>query len=373
MSAPETAAGLELSVKVDSRGLDVSLGIGAGEVLAVLGPNGAGKSTLLDVVAGLVAPDAAVVRSGGRTLTDTRAGIAVPPHRRDVALLAQDPLLFPHLSVAANVAFGPRSRGMRARAANAQVRRWLAAVDAAPWAWRRPGQLSGGQAQRVALARALAVEPRLLLFDEPLAALDVAAAPAIRSLLRGVLRDPQRRDHGRTAVLVTHDIVDALTLADRVVVLESGRIAEQGTVAQVLSRPRSAFAARIAGVNLLLGPAVTTGPGTAGLRAGDVTVVGRYAELPAPGSAAAAVFSPAAVAVHRAVPEGSPRNVFRVRIAELTDRGGVIRVQAAPAHGTATGLVADLTPAAVAELGLAVGAEVWFVVKATEVQVYSLT
>ncbi|WP_082870680.1 ATP-binding cassette domain-containing protein [Nocardia terpenica] len=253
-------SGLRVAVRLAERGLDVELTVGPGEVLAVLGPNGAGKSTLLDIVAGLLPPDGGEVRLAGRVLTDVAKGIAVPPHRRGVSLLAQDPLLFPHLSVAANVAFGPRSRGVGGRAAAEIAREWLRAVDATDLAARRPGGLSGGQAQRVALARALAVRPRLILLDEPMAALDVTVAPAMRALLHRVLREPARNTHAPSAVLVTHDIVDALTLADRVVVLEAGRIVEQGPVGEVLSRPRSTFAAHIAGVNLLMGTAIAPIP-----------------------------------------------------------------------------------------------------------------
>ncbi len=385
-------AGLEVSARVAERGLDVDFSVAPGEVVAVLGPNGAGKSTVLEVVAGLVAPDGGHVRLAGKALTDVASGVAVPPHRREISLLAQDPLLFPHLTAAANVAFGPRSRGGRAWSA-AVARRWLGAVDAAALAERRPGELSGGQAQRVALARALAVEPRVLLLDEPMAALDVTAAPAMRTLLRRVLRQP-RDSHAPSTILVTHDIVDALTLADRVVVLEAGRIVEQGPVAAVLSRPRSAFAARIAGVNLMIGTAIGTaepvpfpdpaaGDADVGrdrdaddphplraVRCGADVVHGRCGDHWRPGVEAAAVFSPSAVAVHREPPTGSPRNVFRVRVAELTDRGGIIRVQAGERADGDPGPAADLTPAAAAELRLAPDLEVYFAVKATEVQVY---
>ncbi|WP_245713508.1 sulfate/molybdate ABC transporter ATP-binding protein [Nocardia vaccinii] len=377
-SVVSDTAGLEVSVRLAQRGVDVELAVAPGEVLAVLGPNGAGKSTLLEIVAGLVRPDAGHVRLGGRTLTDIVAGVAVPAHRRQVSLLAQDALLFPHLTAAANVAFGPRSRGMRSRAAAAVAREWLRAVDAIEFAGRRPGQLSGGQAQRVALARALAVEPRVVLLDEPMAALDVSAAPAMRTLLRRVLRDAEissrRAGPAPSALLVTHDIVDALTLADRVAVVESGHIVEQGPAAEVLSRPRSAFAARIAGVNLMIGTAEARASerdsGTGRVRCAADAIQGRAESPWTPGGRAAAVFSPAAVAVYRGRPEGSPRNVFRVRVAELTDRGGVVRVHAAD-RADGPGMIADLTPAAVAELALVPGEEVYFTVKAGEVQVYS--
>ncbi|MFF3568369.1 sulfate/molybdate ABC transporter ATP-binding protein [Nocardia jiangxiensis] len=372
------ADGLEVSVRLAQRGLEVELQVAPGEVLAVLGPNGAGKSTLLEIVAGLVRPDAGHVRLGRRVLTDTGAAVAVPAHRREVSLLAQDALLFPHLTAAANVAFGPRSRGMRSRAAAAVAQEWLRAVDAIEFAGRRPGELSGGQAQRVALARALAVEPRVVLLDEPMAALDVAAAPAMRILLRRALRDAEmssrRAGPAPSAILVTHDIVDALTLADRVVVVESGHIVEQGPVADVLSRPRSAFAARIAGVNLMIGTAEPAAAqqdsGTGLVRRGADLIQGRAESPWMPGVRAAAVFSPAAVAVYREHPQGSPRNVFHVHVAELTDRGGVIRVHTADREDGVAGMVADLTPAAIAELGITPGEQVYFTVKAVEVQVY---
>lgn len=366
-----TEPGLSVSARVAARDFRIDLEVAAGEVLAVLGPNGAGKSTLLDVIAGLVVPDEGAVSLGGRSLTDTANGVVVPPHRREVGLLAQEPLLFPHLSVAANVAFGPRSQGTRSREADAVAREWLRAVDVEDLAQRSPGSLSGGQAQRVALARALAVRPRVLLLDEPMAALDVTAAPAMRTLLRRVLRDSPTAP--TCTILVTHDIIDALTLADRLLVLESGHLVESGPVAEVLARPRSTFAAQIAGMNLIIGTAANGDAGVQiepnhAVQIGDALVHGRAEAEWLPGGPAAAVFSPTAVAVYRDRPEGSPRNVFRVRVAELSDRGGIVRVRA---DGPVDGLVADLTPGAVADLGLAPGAEVYFSVKAAEVQVYS--
>ncbi|KAF0849507.1 sulfate/molybdate ABC transporter ATP-binding protein [Nocardia caishijiensis] len=381
-------AGLSVAVRLADRDLDVEIEVAPGEVLAVLGPNGAGKSSLLQVIAGLLVPDAGHVRLGADTLVDTAKGVALPPHRRGISLLAQEPLLFPHLTVAENVAFGPRSRGNRR--AKTIAAEWLRAVDATHLADRHPGALSGGQAQRVALARALAVDPRLLLLDEPMSALDVDVAPAMRSLLRRVLRDPA---HPRCAVLVTHDIIDAITLADRLVIVDGGRIVESGRVADVMSHPRSPFAARVAGLNLLHGTAVATRDPdltfaavsigadrpdeTTPLAAGEVRhrptaqpVVDGCAvgDLTA-GTRAAAVFSPAAVSVFTRPPGGSPRNVFAVDITEITDRGGIVRVRGAAPN--APGLCADLTPAAVAQLDLTVGAPAYFAVKATEVRVYA--
>jgi molybdate transport system ATP-binding protein len=352
--------------------LDVALTLARGEVLAILGPNGAGKSTLLGVLAGLLRPDDGVVRLGSRLLTDTRAGVHVPAHRRGVGLLAQQALLFPHLSALANVAFGPRCAGASRAKASEVARRWLADVDAGQLAGRRPSQLSGGQAQRVALARALAGRPELLLLDEPLAALDVDSAPLLRALLLRVVRGA-----GTTALLVTHDMLDALVLADRVAVLSAGRIVERGPTREVLTRPRSPFAARIAGLNLVPGVGVA-----GGLRTADgLVVAGRHpdgaASGPAVGDPAVAVFPPAAVAVFRSRPEGSPRNVVAVRLAGLEPRGELVRLRAGAMNGGpdwVDGLAADVTPAAVADLGagsaLAPGDRLWFAVKATEVLVH---
>ena len=355
---------VHLRAVVADRDVDIEFSIAAGEVLAILGPNGAGKSTALHVIAGLVRPDAGTVRLGERVLTDTASGVFVPTYARRVGLLLQDALLFPHLSVAANVAFAPRSgHGKRPRReARAVAEQWLAQVDAARLADRMPRQLSGGQAQRVALARALAADPDVLLLDEPLAGLDVSTATAMRKLLRNTfIRDV------RSAVLITHDILDVLTLADRVLVLESGRVVETGSAASVLAAPRSHFGARFAGVNLVSGTAgpdgaLSTAWGTAwhGNPAADVVV----------GQAAVAVFPPAAVAVYRDKPHGSPRNTVEVVVAELDSRGPALRVRADEQPDGAPGLAADITAESAAELRVAPGERVYFSVKAQEIAVH---
>jgi molybdate transport system ATP-binding protein len=355
---------LHLRAVVERRGVDVEFDVAAGEVLALLGPNGAGKTTALHVIAGLLRPDRGVVRLGERVLTDTDAGVFVATHARRVGLLLQEALLFPHLSVAANVAFAPRSgHGKRPRReARAAAARWLAQVDAADLADRKPRELSGGQAQRVALARALAAEPLVLLLDEPLTGLDVNAATAMRK----VLRDTLTRD-GRSAVLITHDLVDVLTLADRVAILEAGRVVECGTTAAVLAAPRSHFGARFAGVNLVSGTAgpdgtLTTEWGASwhGTAAADVVA----------GRPAVAVFRPSAVAVYRDKPHGSPRNTVELVVAELDTSGAAIRVRSDRQPDGAPGLAADITAESVAELGLAPGERVYFSVKAQEISVH---
>ncbi len=347
---------LEVTAQVLDRGVDVSLEVASGETLAVLGPNGAGKSTLLDVVAGLLRPDRGHVLLEGRALTRVGEGSGealVPAYDRQIALLAQEPLLFPHLDVRENVAFGPRSRRMPRRAAREAADRWLEDLQLTGLAERRPDQLSGGQAQRVALARALAAEPRLLLLDEPMAALDVAVRPELRQTLRRVLAH-------RTAVVVTHDVLDALLLADRVAVVEEGRVAEQGTTADVLTQPRSRFAAEIAGLNLVSGRWQEDGL----ISEGGLRIAGEPADAtPGDGAQVVAVFPPTAVSVFLNAPGGSPRNALAVTVTSVEPHSGHLRVRAG-------GLSADVTPRAVAELGLAPGVPVVFVVKATEVTVY---
>jgi molybdate transport system ATP-binding protein len=355
------AGALSLRATLSQRRVDLELQLRPGEVVALLGANGAGKSTLLQLISGLVRPDSGRIILDDQVLVDVERGLWVPPHRRGVVLLAQQALLFPHLSVAANVAFGPRSKGSSRRTATAEAMKWLAAVDGTEFADRRPDQLSGGQAQRIALARALAADPALLLLDEPMAALDVAVAPALRQLLRTVLRET-----GRTAILVTHDLIDALSLTDRVVVLDAGRIVEDGPTRTVLAQPRSSFAARIAGVDLIAGTAEMHG-----LLAPDgIHLQGIVDPACAPGESAVAVFSPAAVAVHLTLPTGSPRNHLPMTVTELEPRGELIRVHAIGAAGGHHDLIADITAGAAADLELVPGRSVYFAIKATEVQIY---
>ncbi len=356
-------ADLHVEATVAARGLDVGFSVVAGAVLAVLGPNGAGKSTTAAVIAGLVPADRAIVRVGDRTLTDTTRGVAVPPHDRRIGLLHQDPLLFPHLSVLGNVEFAARRRAGRKQARTA-ARHWLETVGAAALADRRPGEISGGQAQRVGLARALAADPEMLLLDEPLAGLDVASAAAARAVLSRVLTAGSR-----PAIVITHDLLDVLALADRVLVLEAGRVAESGPVGQVLAAPRSAFGARIAGLNLVHG--VLVGPGLLRTPGGQVWH-GTGAEDLAAGRDVVAVFSPAAVAVYRQHPQGSPRNSVRAPIAEVEVSGAVVRVRTGEQDDGMPGLAADVTAEAVADLKLSVGEAIWFTVKTQSVTLHAV-
>ncbi|BFU45219.1 ABC transporter ATP-binding protein [Krasilnikovia sp. MM14-A1004] len=333
--------------------LDVPLRIGAGEVVGLLGPNGAGKTTALRALAGLQPLTAGYVTLGGRDLDRPDRRLWTPAERRPVGVVFQDYLLFPHLSAVDNVAFGPRRHGVERRAARQRAADWLRRVGLADYARHKPRQLSGGQAQRVALARALAVDPVLLLLDEPLAALDARTRLDTRAELHRHLAA-----HPGATLLVTHDPLDALVLADRLIIIEEGRIVQEGDAATITGQPRTDYVARLVGLNLYRGTAaghtVHLGSGFALTAAdaldGDVFVA----------------FRPAAVALHPERPGGSPRNTWPATITGLQRHGDNLRVQLAGPIAAA----ADVTPAAAADLHLAPGQQVWAAVKATETRAY---
>jgi molybdate transport system ATP-binding protein len=334
----------------DGFALKVQLSVAAGETVAVLGPNGAGKTTLLRALAGLV-PVRGHVELDGEVLDDSATGVHVPTERRHVGLVFQDHVLFPHLTVLGNVAFGLRAQGRQD--ASRQAHDWLEKAGLAERSKAMPRELSGGQAQRVALLRTLATQPRLLLLDEPLSALDVTVRAEVRRELSRQLAD----FHG-VRLLVTHDPLEAIALADRLVVLEHGEIVQAGTPEEVTAHPRSRFAADLAGVNLLRGTAH-----------GDHIRLANETELAAPDAGEGEVFAvihPRAVALYLARPEGTPRNVWRGRAEDIDLEGERVRVRlSGPVP-----LVAEVTPAAVRQLRLDAGAEVWVSVKATEISVY---
>nr|WP_250404244.1 ABC transporter ATP-binding protein [Streptomyces cellostaticus] len=328
--------------------LDVALAAAPGEVIALLGPNGAGKTTALRALAGLLPLTGGHLRLDGASLEHT------PPESRPVGVVFQDYLLFPHLSALDNVAFGPRCRGAGKAEARAQAAAWLEHMGLAGHAGTKPRRLSGGQAQRVALARALATRPRLLLLDEPLAALDARTRLEVRARLRRHLAEFEA-----VAVLVTHDPLDAMVLADRLVVVEHGHVVQQGTPAEIARRPRTDYIARLVGLNLYRGQA---GGHTVRLDAGPSVTTTE--DLSGPVFVA---FPPAAVTLFRDRPTGaSARNLWRCEVAGLETHGDQIRADL-------TGelpLAADLTTVAAAELGLHPGASVWATVKATQTHAY---
>lgn len=345
--APE---GLDARLVVDrgSFHLDVALTAAPGDVVALLGPNGAGKTTALRALAGLAPLTAGHLRLDGADLHRT------PPESRPVGVVFQDYLLFPHLTALDNVAFGPRCRGAGKAEARARAAAWLDRMGLAEHAGTRPRHLSGGQAQRVALARALATHPRLLLLDEPLAALDARTRLEVRAQLRRHLAAFEA-----VAVLVTHDPLDAMVLADRLVVVERGRIVQEGTPSDIARHPRTEYIAQLVGLNLYRGQADGH---TVRLDAGPA--VSTTEDLSGPAFVA---FPPGAVTLHRNRPTGSSaRNLWRCAVAGLETHGDQIRAEL-------TGelpLAADLTTVAAAELDLHPGAPVWAAVKATQTHAY---
>jgi molybdate transport system ATP-binding protein len=342
-----------VALRLGALDLDVELAVNDGETVAVLGPNGAGKTTLLRTLAGLTPIDRGRIAIDGSTVDEPDTRTYVAPEQRSVGFVFQDYLLFPHLSARENVAFGLRTRGVGRAEARHRADAWLGRVGLGDRTGDKPQRLSGGQSQRVALARALAPEPHLLLLDEPLAALDIGTRIELRRELR-----TQLSSFTGARVLVTHDLLDAVALADRIVVLERGRVAQEGTIAEVADRPRSRYVADLVGINLLRGHA----------SGHDVTLDGGGVVVsadPEEGDVYVAVH-PNAVALHRHRPEGSPRNVWSGRVHGTDLLGDRVRIHV---DGVVP-LVAEITPGAVAELGLHDGVDVWASVKATELTVY---
>ncbi|MFG2148695.1 ABC transporter permease [Streptomyces sp. NPDC048696] len=332
---------------------ELTLDAAPGTTIAVVGENGAGKTTLLRALLGLTPRARAELRLGDQDVT----GLA--PHRRGVAWVPQDGALFPHLTALGNTAYGPRAQGVPRGEARRDAQEWLDRLGVGALAHRRPGQLSGGQAQRVALARALAARPRLLLLDEPLAALDQTTRARVRHTLRTHLNG-----FGGVCLIVTHDPVEAVSLADRVLVLDGGRALQDAPPAEVTRQPRSLWVARMLGRNAWPGEA-----GADGLKlAGGGRIVA--AEQLASGTRALAIVSPESVSVHRDRPGGSPRNTWPGTVREITASGSRLRVLITSAG--VPDLVAEITPEAAAELRLAEGVPVWSSVKATEVTLVAL-
>lgn len=345
---------LEADVVVRRGALEVraALSVERGETVAVVGPNGAGKSTLLRCLAGLLPIDEGTISVDGTVLDDPSLDVLVAPEHRPFGVVFQDHLLFPHLTALDNVAFGLRARGVRRSEARATSAEWLERLGLGSCSSSLPAALSGGQAQRVALARALATQPRVLLLDEPLAALDASTRVAVRTELR---RHLESFDGMR--VLVTHDPVDAYALADRVVVLEAGRVVQQGALAEVAASPRSRFVADLVGVNLVEG---VVGGGVLVTAAGARVVIADAVDGPA-----LAVIRPHSVVVSRRAEEGSARNRWAATIASIDRRGDRARLVL---EGELP-LLADITVDALEQLGLRPGDEVHAAVKATDIEV----
>jgi len=328
--------------------LDAQLACAPGETVALLGPNGAGKSMIVKAIAGLQPIERGCIRIDSTPVDEPASTTFIPPEHRRVGVVFQDYLLFPHMTVRQNIEFGPRNLKV-----TGTTQPWIERLDLTELLERKPAQLSGGQSQRVAIARALATNPRALLLDEPLAALDAATKQEVRGQLRHFLTD---FEHG--TILVTHDPLDALVLADRIVVVEDGRVTQQGPTAEVASQPRTDYLAKVLGVNLLRGDVyegVMTPDG------GGSLVVSTDLEGPA-----VVVIRPQAITLHAKKPEGSARNVWESTVLGIETHHDQVRV----ALSGPPELTAAVTHAAVADLKLVPGQRVWMSLKATDTDVH---
>jgi molybdate transport system ATP-binding protein len=345
---------VDVEVRRGERTIAVSFSVADGETVALVGRNGAGKTTALEAIAG-------IVPTTGRVVLDGRSLTELPPERRGIGVTFQDAMLFPKLSVLENVAFPLRAGGVGRDAARARAGAVLADLAPAVDPAARPRTLSGGERQRVALARALTAEPRVLLLDEPFASVDAEAKPELRSLLRRTLAS-----FDGPRVLVTHDPVEATTLADRLVLLEDGRVTQTGTPSEVRSRPVTRYAAELVGTNLFEGSLIPDQEGIGILRThtGELTVVWPDGLVVAAVDDVRATLSPAEIALHTEEPHGSARNVFRGAVEEVATVGGRARIRLR----TSPPLVAELTTGSVERLGIVPGRDVWASCKAVEIR-----
>ena len=353
-------AAVHVAGTVSERGWNVDAALRPGLVTAVVGHNGAGKSTLAQVIAGTLRLDSGRAQIGERVVDD--AATFVPARRRGVAMVSQAPRIFTHMSVVANVAFPLRVRGVGRAEARAAALDQLRAVGIADLAHRRASDLSGGQAARVAIARALVFRPEVLILDEPTAALDVEATAQVSAVLRERLMGA-----GITTLLVSHDIAEVLALASHMIVMGDGSVVEEGSPARVLASPSSVFAARLAGLNIVTGPAVAR-PGLVGVRVGEGALWAPSDGVTSGEESArvALTFPPEAVALSREESHASPRSVLPGVVAGIDVDGSLVSVRVALAGGVS--VTARVTASAWADLGLGVGDSLWASVKATQVR-----
>lgn len=328
------------------------LEVPAGTTTALVGPNGSGKSTVVSILAGLRGVGTGHISVGDRVLDDPSTGTFVAPEHRRIGVVFQDGLLFPHLTVRDNVAFGAAGRGHRNDGGSATVDEWVHRLGLDEFADRKPPDLSGGERQRVAIARAIAMNPDVLVLDEPLSAVDVSAKPALRWMIADFLSE-----FAGPAVIVTHDPAEAALLADELVVMERGSVTQVGTMDEIAMKPASPYVADLVGVNFF----------RASAKAGEIRTAGHVlqsADVRADGPVLVTIH-PRSVSLHARRPEGSARNVWSTPVVRVEATGETVRI----ATGAPLALTVEVTRDGAAEVGAEVGKQVWVSIKATEVRV----
>jgi len=367
--------------------LDLSFSAETGKTTVLLGESGAGKSTVLRLLAGLLHPQRGHISLQGVTYFDSERHIAIPPQERPFGYVFQDYLLFPHLNVFENVAFGLRAQHLPRRVVHQCVGEALEQVHLIGYDLRRPAQLSGGQQQRVAIARALALHPQLLLLDEPLAALDVQTRREVRQELRHILSAA-----AITTVMVTHQYLEALLFGYHILVLEQGRVIQQGSQRDLLQYPRSSYIAELVGMNFFRGRVVRCEAGALctiqlqsngrpGIELSAALGEQMQAEkMPAPGDEAYVLVDPRSITLYQALPDSSARNVFHGTIVQLLHLGanfsnssehdGRVRVSIL-VDDSAPPLTAEITEASARRMRLNDGKMIYATFKATEARAYT--
>ncbi len=353
-----------LSVQVKKRlrefSLEIQFDAMPGETLVIIGPSGCGKTTSLNIIAGLVEPDEGRIALGDRVLFDAAAATSMPTERRSIGYVFQDFALFPHMTIAENVAYGLRARRRPKREITAKVDEVLGLLGINHLKARRPGALSGGERQRVAVARAVACDAEILLLDEPLGSLDAQTRNHVRGELQRMLRLI-----GRIAIMVTHDYVDALTFGSRICVLDRGRVLQMGTREQLLLHPKSRFVAELTGVNFFEGAISTNSQdGLAEIWVGDNRLYASCEERDMGGILLA--FFPSEVTISRESPATSARNVFRSQVREVIHMGDKVRLSL---NGSLP-MCAEISAQALRDLAIKEGDEVYASLKATAIKTY---
>lgn len=365
--------------------LDINFSAGKGKTTVLLGESGAGKSTVLRLLAGLLNPEWGHISLDGKTYFDSEQHIAIPPQERPIGYVFQDYVLFPHLTTFENVAFGLRAQHLPRKVVRQRVGEALEQVHLAGYDQRRPTQLSGGQQQRVAIARALALHPQLLLLDEPLAALDVQTQREVRQELRILLSGA-----GITTVMVTHQYLEALLFGYHILVLEKGKVIQQGTQRDLLLYPRSSYVAELVGMNFFRGRVMCCEAGAMctiqlqnnGLPGIEVSAAleEQTLKLPEVGDEAFVLVDPRSITLYQTLPDSSARNVFQGTIVQLlhlgtpfannSDHSGRVRVSMSIDDSVPL-LTAEVTEASASRMELSEGKLIYATFKATEARAYT--